>query len=66
MPRDTAVHAVLAARTRTGATGTAAARVPSTGSTPAELVAIRTEIANRRHRVDSLRHVLDSLGKAKN
>lgn len=40
--------------------------VPDAGSehtSSAELVAIRAEIARRRQRVDSLRHVLDSLAK---
>jgi hypothetical protein len=40
-----------------GADGASHAASP----TPAELSAIRDEIARRRHRVDSLRHVLDSL-----
>ena len=67
VPRDTAPHAVLAARpSRTGSTATGVPHAASTGLTPAELTAIRTEIADRRRRVDSLRRVLDSLGKAKN
>jgi len=47
-----------------GADSGGAEASPSPSShTPAELAAIRDEIARRRRRVDSLRHVIDSLSK---